>query len=106
MAKKSGAGDGNRTHATSLEGWDSTIELHPHHQCLYILSKIRRYVNRFEGEFLDFFLKISPASTDDGKEFFGGVPPVKTDFFCHGFTFYVFPEKGVFACEIFYGFVL
>ena len=27
---KSGAGDGNRTHATSLEGWCSTIELHPH----------------------------------------------------------------------------
>ncbi len=26
----SGAGDGNRTHATSLEGWNSTIELHPH----------------------------------------------------------------------------
>ena len=25
----SGAGDGNRTHATSLEGWGSTIELHP-----------------------------------------------------------------------------
>ena len=24
-----GAGDGNRTHATSLEGWCSTIELHP-----------------------------------------------------------------------------
>ena len=24
-----GAGDGNRTHTTSLEGWDSTIELHP-----------------------------------------------------------------------------
>ena len=27
---KFGAGDGNRTHTTSLEGWDSTIELHPH----------------------------------------------------------------------------
>ena len=27
---KFGAGDGNRTHATSLEGWYSTIELHPH----------------------------------------------------------------------------
>ena len=27
---QSGAGDGNRTHATSLEGWGSTIELHPH----------------------------------------------------------------------------
>ena len=24
-----GAGDGNRTHVTSLEGWSSTIELHP-----------------------------------------------------------------------------
>ena len=24
------AGDGNRTHVTSLEGWSSTIELHPH----------------------------------------------------------------------------
>ena len=29
-AKLSGAGDGNRTHAASLEGWNSTIELHPH----------------------------------------------------------------------------
>ena len=28
--KISGAGDGNRTHAASLEGWNSTIELHPH----------------------------------------------------------------------------
>lgn len=26
----SGAGDGNRTHTASLEGWNSTIELHPH----------------------------------------------------------------------------
>jgi|SRR4051794_6839142 hypothetical protein len=25
-----GAGEGNRTLATSLEGWSSTIELHPH----------------------------------------------------------------------------
>jgi hypothetical protein len=24
-----GAGDGNRTRTASLEGWDSTIELHP-----------------------------------------------------------------------------
>ncbi len=29
-SKNSGAGDGNRTHAASLEGWNSTIELHPH----------------------------------------------------------------------------
>jgi hypothetical protein len=25
-----GAGDGDRTRMTSLEGWSSTIELHPH----------------------------------------------------------------------------
>ena len=30
IIKLAGAGDGNRTHTTSLEGWDSTIELHPH----------------------------------------------------------------------------
>ena len=29
-ARINGAGDGNRTHAASLEGWNSTIELHPH----------------------------------------------------------------------------
>lgn len=27
---KNGAGEGNRTLVTSLEGWRSTIELHPH----------------------------------------------------------------------------
>ena len=27
---KIGAGEGNRTLVTSLEGWGSTIELHPH----------------------------------------------------------------------------
>ena len=29
LKAQNGAGDGNRTHATSLEGWSSTIELHP-----------------------------------------------------------------------------
>ncbi len=29
-SKKNGAGEGNRTLVTSLEGWRSTIELHPH----------------------------------------------------------------------------
>src|SRR5690242_6765165 len=27
--RRPGAGDGNRTHVASLEGWSSTIELHP-----------------------------------------------------------------------------
>ena len=30
------AGDGNRTHVSSLEGWCSTIELHPHRNYLVI----------------------------------------------------------------------
>ncbi len=30
LCQNDGAGDGNRTHVTSLEGWNSTIELHPH----------------------------------------------------------------------------
>ncbi len=30
MLSSQRAGDGNRTHVSSLEGWCSTIELHPH----------------------------------------------------------------------------
>ena len=33
-----GAGDGNRTHAASLEGWNSTIELHPHSSHFTVVS--------------------------------------------------------------------
>jgi hypothetical protein len=29
LAEQDGAGDGNRTRIASLEGWSSTIELHP-----------------------------------------------------------------------------
>jgi hypothetical protein len=29
-----GAGDGNRTRTTSLEGWDSTVELHPRYAAM------------------------------------------------------------------------
>ena len=34
MLSSLGAGDGNRTHVVSLEGWSSTIELHPHYLML------------------------------------------------------------------------
>ena len=39
-----GAGDGNRTHVTSLEGWGSTIELHPRrdHQVSIVRKDGRR----------------------------------------------------------------
>ena len=40
-----GAGDGNRTHTTSLEGWDSTIELHPQFGTSAILTYVKRKVN-------------------------------------------------------------
>ena len=50
---KNGAGDGNRTHTTSLEGWDSAIELHPHHNsckhvCFFNCSRFIRpyYYNK------------------------------------------------------------
>ena len=47
-----GAGDGNRTHVTSLEGWNSTIELHPQVQrrslaTSVIIPKEGAFVNRF-----------------------------------------------------------
>ncbi len=56
---KNGAGDGNRTHVTSLEGWNSTIELHPHlcfnmkyyitllHDCQEDFLKIAIYTNKY-----------------------------------------------------------
>ena len=39
------AGDGNRTHVSSLEGWCSTIELHPRYSYYYIL--FLHFVNTF-----------------------------------------------------------
>ena len=39
-----GAGDGSRTHTTSLEGWDSTAELHPQATKM-ILASFRCFVN-------------------------------------------------------------
>ena len=57
-----GASDGNRTHATSLEGWNSTIELHSQdsrfRNCPYIISHLNGFVNRFFEIFLRFFLVI------------------------------------------------
>ncbi len=46
QALETGAGDGNRTHVTSLEGWGSTIELHPQAQDI-IPQKKPAVKNRF-----------------------------------------------------------
>jgi hypothetical protein len=37
-----GAGDGNRTHTASLEGWSSTIELHPRREPVLGIVRLRR----------------------------------------------------------------
>ena len=54
-----GAGDGNRTHAASLEGWNSTIELHPHMQklktCLNIIAQRTALVKGLSKIFLIFY---------------------------------------------------
>ena len=44
-----GAGDGNRTHTTSLEGWGSTTELHPRvKQCTQFYHTLARMSRAFE----------------------------------------------------------
>ena len=54
-----GAGDGNRTHAASLEGWNSTIELHPHWHIMLINStKILLVCQSFLSNFYKIFKKI------------------------------------------------
>ncbi len=48
LAHFDGAGDGNRTRVSSLEGWCSTIELHPRIRYLAVYShKILAYEIRF-----------------------------------------------------------
>ena len=65
MGSKSilGASDGNRTHATSLEGWDSTIELHSLIQflenCYNIIPQRLFFVKGFFKLFLFIFLPIA-----------------------------------------------
>ena len=45
-----GAGDGNRTHVTSLEGWSSAIELHPPASAIGIRFAVRgRQAEKWSG---------------------------------------------------------
>ena len=60
FAFRNGAGDGNRTHAASLEGWNSTIELHPHNYSITMpikFSKIIRCCQLFSKVFFNFYQK-------------------------------------------------
>ena len=64
--QNSGAGDGNRTHAASLEGWNSTIELHPHLSHFRAVSTTLVYNSTIPKNcqiiFAAFFKKISKFS--------------------------------------------
>ena len=53
--QKNGASDGNRTHATSLEGWNSTIELHSHIFAFVFCSTIISQGIQFVKCFFNFF---------------------------------------------------
>ena len=57
--KKSGAGDGNRTHAASLEGWNSTIELHPHSSHFGAVSTTPVYNSTIKGNCQTIFASFS-----------------------------------------------
>ncbi len=67
-ANRNGAGDGNRTHVASLEGWNSTIELHPQSnsalQAYHISSLLSTPIYGTPALFLGrgaFFFNASPA---------------------------------------------
>ena len=77
LKAQNGASDGNRTHATSLEGWNSTIELHSQmpdsHRYLNIIPQTRFFVNRILKKYLKFLFcfYIAKATID------------KADFSCY-----------------------
>ena len=47
QGQKNGAGEGDRTLATSLEGWGSTIELHPPAKCIipFLETHFKKYIS-------------------------------------------------------------
>ena len=62
-----GADEGNRTPLSSLEGWHSTNELHPHNARI-IISKGRDFVNIKNGRNLKFFKKMFFGYCVNGKK--------------------------------------
>ena len=63
LPKKAGAGDGNRTHAISLEGWDSTIELHPHMRPSFSKARVIILLNVYFVNDFFYIFKIGKAHT-------------------------------------------
>ena len=64
-----GAGDGNRTHVSSLEGWCSTIELHPHNRSSIFYTRLSRhssYVSASTPAWLIARVYVKQSATIDG----------------------------------------
>ena len=92
--RKFGASDGNRTHATSLEGWNSTIELHSHtiFNSLYMISQRFAFVNSFLkvfSSFLNIFCLWGAAK----------IPRPKENYFTT--TFIIFPGTTISLITVF-----
>jgi hypothetical protein len=71
IPSKYGAGDGNRTHVISLEGWSSTIELHPRNSTNFIMVE----GGGFEPP------KDEPSDLQSDPFGRSGTPPLKTGHF-------------------------
>ena len=64
-----GAGEGNRTLATSLEGWGSTTELHLHICDAVMITYHTHFVNNFNKYFYFFSKKTTKPQKSANKLF-------------------------------------
>ena len=72
-ANKDGAGDGNRTHASSLGSYSSTIELHPRRGVILLRSatpvqRVRRPAESISGPIARPFLWALARERGEGKD--------------------------------------
>ena len=79
IQSKNGAGDGNRTHVISLEGWSSTIELHPQTQFNFII--IHSLFQMVEGGGFE-PPKAEPSDLQSDPFGHSGTPPLQSRPFC------------------------
>ena len=87
-----GAGDGNRTHAASLEGWNSTIELHPQfHNAYKVYQNIRALSNIFTRFFKIFYKKFNLPGINYKVEYFTKSKNYKNlTFYFYNLRFYTY----------------
>ena len=72
-----GAGDGNRTHAASLEGWNSTIELHPQNDSCWVSDQQRLYIIALLKKIVKSFSIVFQKNSKKISTFFSGLKKSK-----------------------------